>query len=497
MTMQHDDEVVGVEGVGDALPDGWAWATLGEIADLVGGGTPSRQHSEYFTGNIIWLTPTEIPKHRVAVITDSKERITEEALRHSSARLLPEGTVLMTSRASIGYVAIAGTEVTTNQGFASFICKEGVYNAYLAYWLWGNAEFFEQEATGTTFKEISKTKLRTFIFPLAPSAEQKRIVEAIEGLFTQLDAGVAALKRLRANLRRYKAAVLKAACEGRLVPQDPDDEPASELLGRILAERRAKWAAEQRAKGKDPRKVKYEEPATPDTSDLPELPEGWVWASLESISNALGGYAFNSSEYTENGFQILKIGNVKMGRLILSEHPTFMANVLDNIQQKYLLQKRDIVITLTGTRKKRDYGYVALVNDEEKLLLNQRVARLRFHMSLNPQYFLIALQNENYRDRFFAHETGNVGQGNVGMKAITKEPIPIPPINEQDRLVSEVDGYMTIFNQLEISLQTNLQRTKRLRQAILKQAFAGQLVAQDPDDEPASELLKRVRRRTP
>src|ERR671919_2743809 len=107
-----------VEDSAKRLPDGWEWSTLGEVADLVGGGTPSRQNSEYFKGNIVWLTPTEIPKTKVSVISDSREKITQDGLRYSSARLIPKGSVLMTSRASIGYVAIAGTEVTTNQGFA-------------------------------------------------------------------------------------------------------------------------------------------------------------------------------------------------------------------------------------------------------------------------------------------------------------------------------------------------------------------------------------------
>src|SRR5262245_56900827 len=107
------------------LPEGWVWAMLGEIADLTGGGTPSRGQPEYFIGENVWLTPTEIPKDRIATISNSKECITEEGLRKSSARLVPKDTVLLTSRASIGYVAIAGTEVTTNQGFASFTCIEG------------------------------------------------------------------------------------------------------------------------------------------------------------------------------------------------------------------------------------------------------------------------------------------------------------------------------------------------------------------------------------
>src|SRR4030065_640947 len=137
------------------LPPGWKWTVLGDVADLMGGGTPSREHPEYFTGDIVWLTPTEIPRNRVTVVTNSREKITQDGLKNSSARILPRGTVLMTSRASIGYVAIAGTEVTTNQGFASFICRNGVYNSFLAYWLLGNGDYFIGQATGTTFKEIT------------------------------------------------------------------------------------------------------------------------------------------------------------------------------------------------------------------------------------------------------------------------------------------------------------------------------------------------------
>lgn len=143
------------------LPDGWTNATLGEIATLVGGGTPSRKVAEYFGGEIVWLTPTEIPKNGVTVISDSREKITELGLKKSSAKIVPAGTVLLTSRASIGYVGIAGTEVTTNQGFASFICEEGIHNFYLGYWLRANVDLLEREATGTTFKEISNRSLIT------------------------------------------------------------------------------------------------------------------------------------------------------------------------------------------------------------------------------------------------------------------------------------------------------------------------------------------------
>lgn len=109
------------------LPKGWVWTRLGEISlEVIGGGTPSRENSEYFGGNIVWLTPTEILKDKIVVLNNSKEKITDAGLKNSSARIIPKGSVLLTSRASIGFVAIAGCELTTNQGFASFVCSTAI-----------------------------------------------------------------------------------------------------------------------------------------------------------------------------------------------------------------------------------------------------------------------------------------------------------------------------------------------------------------------------------
>jgi type I restriction enzyme S subunit len=163
------------------LPKGWIQAPLPSVCtDIIGGGTPSRSILEYFNGDIVWLTPTEIPKEKISIMHDSREKITADGLKKSSARLIPSGSVLLTSRASIGYVAIAGREVTTNQGFASFICSDAIHNFYLAYWLWSNKELLEAKATGTTFKEISKSKIRELSLPLPPLSEQRRIVSKID-----------------------------------------------------------------------------------------------------------------------------------------------------------------------------------------------------------------------------------------------------------------------------------------------------------------------------
>ena len=174
--------------------------------------------------------------------------------------------------------------------------------------------------SGSTRKRISRRNLGKIQFPVPPVTEQHRIVAAIETQFTRLDAAVAALKRAQANLRRYKAAVLKAACEGRLVPTEAelaraegrDYEPADVLLRRILAERRARWEAEHPGK-------KYKEPALPDVEDLPELPEGWVWAALDQLTwHITSGSRGWAKYYSNQGSIFVRAQDVKTDDLVLS-----------------------------------------------------------------------------------------------------------------------------------------------------------------------------------
>lgn len=154
--------------------------TLGEICEIYGGGTPSREIKEYFGGGIPWLTPTEIPKDRIGQVASSKETLTQEGLSNSSAKLLPVGSVLMTSRASIGNIAIANTQVTTNQGFISFVCPPTLFNKYLAYWLFTQKGQFENAANGATFKEISRGTIKEFSIPLPSLPEQRRIAALLD-----------------------------------------------------------------------------------------------------------------------------------------------------------------------------------------------------------------------------------------------------------------------------------------------------------------------------
>ena len=208
----------------------WRCVKIAEVCELIGGGTPSRKQPKYFGGNIVWLTPTEISKTKIVLMTNSREKITKRGLEQSSAKIIPKDAVLLTSRASIGYVAIAGTHLTTNQGFMSFVCNNSIHNYFLAYWLVLNRHLLEQNASGTTFKEISKSKMREFSILLPSIPEQKRIVSKIEPIFAHIDITNERITRLQATLAILRQSVLKYAFEGNLVSQDPNDEPAYKLL---------------------------------------------------------------------------------------------------------------------------------------------------------------------------------------------------------------------------------------------------------------------------
>jgi len=201
------------------LPDGSYWATMGEISEVVGGGTPRTTDPTNFEGgDVPWITPADLSGYTEKYISHGARFITRKGLESSSARLLPTGTVLFTSRAPIGYVAIARNPVATNQGFKSFVLKDGVLPEYVYWWLRGSKQRAEALASGTTFLELSGANAKKLPIPIAPIQEQRRIVAELEKQFSRLDEAVANLKRVKANAKRLASAILVEAVAGRLVP---------------------------------------------------------------------------------------------------------------------------------------------------------------------------------------------------------------------------------------------------------------------------------------
>jgi type I restriction enzyme S subunit len=168
--------------------DGWVETSLGEVAEVIGGGTPSTSNPDYWDGDIVWLTPTEITSQDGKLVTDSIRKISNSGFRNSGAQMLPKGSVILTSRASVGFVALAGTELCTNQGFQSLVPTKSVLAKFLMFWIQRNRSEFQSRSAGSTFKEISKLNVKSIKVLLPPLPEQKRIVDIISALDGVIDS---------------------------------------------------------------------------------------------------------------------------------------------------------------------------------------------------------------------------------------------------------------------------------------------------------------------
>jgi type I restriction enzyme S subunit len=471
------------------LPQGWVWTTLETCVDILDHRRVPVNSSER-QARISGKTKTEIYPYYGA--TGQVGWIDDYLFDEEIILLGEDGAPFLEPNKSKAYI-VRGKSWVNNHAHVLKAIPEITTNSFVQHYL--NLFDYHKYVTGTTRLKLNQAQMRKIPIPLPPLAEQRRIVAAIEEQFTRLDAGVAALKRVQASLRRYRAAVLKAACEGKLVPQDPSDEPANILLERILAERRAKWEEEQRARGKDPSKVKYQEPAPPNNEGLPELPKGWCWARFEQLFNELRNGFFAGTPASEPpGIPILRINAVRPRQVIL-EAPRYLRNVDEDKVNTYKLENGDLLFTryngsldLVGV-----CGMVRHVSDP--ILYPDKLIRVRVPRGyILPDYLEIYFATAIPRQIIEKRAKTTAGQQGIAGQDLKGIPVALPPIAEQQRIVAEIERRLSVVDELDTMIAANLKRAERLRQSILKRAFEGRLVPQDPSDEPASVLLERIRR---
>lgn len=406
------------------LPKGWKEVRLGEVAQLVGGGTPTRSKPSLFTGSILWITPTEIDKSKIKIVRDSREKITNEALKESSAKIIPADAVLLTSRATIGYTAIAGIPLTTNQGFASFICDESTFNWYLAYWLKHKRKFLNDNAKGTTFKEISKSVLKELEFPLPPLPEQKRIVAKIEELFSDLDKAVESLKKAQAQLKTYRQAVLKYAFEGRLFND------------------------------------KYEMKTVQEICQIIDGDRGTNYPKKNDFTNR--GYCLflNTSNVRNTGFNF--------------DECQFISKEKHEKLRKGIVEVGDVVFTSRGT-----LGNAALLDDKVKF----KIVRINSGMLiLRPKAGVVTgkyLQHYLRSPHIVAQirkMSSGTAQPQLPIREFKDFTISFPAIETQNKIVLKLEQILSEVDYLEYTILQNLEKADATRQSILKKAFEGRLI---------------------
>jgi type I restriction enzyme, S subunit len=447
------------------LPPGWTEVQLSELGSWKGGGTPSKRNPKYWTnGTIPWVSPKDM---KVDVITYAEDQITEAAVSGSATSVVPSGSVLAVTRSGILRrtfpVAVSGVPVAINQDLKALIPFPGINPRYVAWSLRRDEWSILHECTkdGTTVDSIDFPLLLARAMPLAPTAEQGRIVEAIDEEFSLLDAGVAAVARASQNVKRVRAAVLEAAVTGKLVAQDADDEPA------------AVWLESAGKEGL--------------SADRRGLPAGWARTTIGALKTwSLYGPRFTSDDYASSGIPVLRTTDITTeGRILVDQAPKLALSDAD--LAKYRVRQGDILITRTGS-----IGTVAFVADDTPAIPGAYLILYRFGLPIEFTEFLLALlQTPRIRGQLIGKSAG-VGRPNLNAKSIDATVVDVPPFAELLRILDEMKRALSAIEALETAIDKVRLRGHHIRASVLAAAFSGRLVRQNENDEPASVLLKRI-----
>ncbi|WP_158297382.1 restriction endonuclease subunit S [Alteromonas macleodii] len=486
------------------LPKGWASVEIDEIVLPIEAVNPA----DYPNEEISYLDISSVDNEKGS-IDHPKILLGKDAPSRARQIVRPEDTIFSTVRPYLKAIAMVSPTIKrpiASTGFCVLRACEGVNSRYLFYFV--RSDQLMQEIIplqrGVSYPAIRSKDLLSRKIPTPPTNEQNRIADKIDELFSELDAGINELKIAQLKLQHYRQSLLKSAVEGALTQKWRDDnknkidETGAELLNRILTERKQLWEqnklAEFKEKNKKPPKnwqAKYPEPVQPVTTDLPELPEGWVWATIDQLAiNKRYGSSSKTND-DASGVPVLRMGNIQDGKLdydnlkyLPEDHKEF---------PELLLNDGDLLFNRTNSAEL--VGKTAVYKDIGKPVSY-------------ASYLISVTFSEHFLPEFAAHYINSVlgkkwiaevmnqtaGQANVNGTKLGALPIPLPSILEQRVLIDKVSNE---FDSIDLQIEATalgLNQSNAQRKNILKSAFSGLLVPQDKSDEPASVLLEKIKR---
>lgn len=510
------------------IPHGWATSLLPDLigsSGLITDGDWVESKDQDPDGNVRLIQLADVGD---SVFRDRSSRyLTSEKAEELRCTILQLGDILVARMPDPLGRACQFPKLPTQCVTVVDVCiirPDQISNSWLMYTI--NAPAFRAAIailqSGSTRKRISKKNLCTIKLPVAPSQEQHRIVDALESHLSRLDDAVASLERVQSKLKQYRASVLKAAVEGRLVPTEAElarsegreYEPASELLKRILEEHRRKWIEDAVEKGRskveekatkagklwstaDDQKAlekerikaekKYKEPAAAVTDELPELPDGWRWGSLEALCPVFVDCAHRTPKYSQEGIPALRPRDVVHGKLNLDSVARVPENEFIIQTARRIPQQGDLIYS-----RELSFGWAIEVPTDPQVCMSQGMVLFRPGRGILNTYFLAALNGPLGRRQAEKIATGS-SHPHLNLTEIRAYSIPVAPTAEQTRIVERLSDILSIIDVTERDLIVQIRKCHVLRQSILKWAFEGKLVDQDPDDEPASVLLERIK----
>ncbi|MCJ7560130.1 restriction endonuclease subunit S [Candidatus Bathyarchaeota archaeon] len=456
------------------LPKGWAWAKLGEVCKDPQYGWTTSAVAE---GELHLLRTTDITSGNIdwrSVPYCKEEPIDAEKY------LLEDGDVVISRAGSVGFSHLIRTPEPSI--FASYLIrfKPLIDERYLAYFLksplyW---QAISERKIGIALANVNASKLRQIPMPIAPLGEQTRIVGRVEEFFARLDAGVEGLRKVKAQLKRYRQAVLKYAFEGKLTEEwrkthKHETEPATKLLERIKQERE-----------KDP---KHKEPALIDKFELPEIQENWIWTTIGSLFDVCSGGtpSRRKPEYWKGNIPWVSSGEVAFCE-IKDTNECITKEGLENSSAR-LYHAGTVLMALYGEGKTRGQAAILRIT----ATTNQAVACILCANSPVPPEYVYWWLHYRYYETRRIREGAN--QPNMYLHHVRKMAIPVAPLSEQEEIIQKIEESLSVADEIHRTVDSSLSKAERLRQCMLKTAFEGGLVSQDPSDEPAERLLERIK----
>jgi len=484
------------------LPEGWEVSRLGDLINVING-RAYKKHEMLNEGT---------PLLRVGNLFTSNEWYYSD-LNLEPEKYIDTGDLIYSWSASFGPFIWDGGKVI----YHYHIWKMDIFDElsldkyFMKLYLESVSASIKASGNGIAMIHMTKERMEKLVIPLPPQAEQHRIVAKVDELMalcdqleqqseaalaahqilveallaTLTDSGDAAelaqnwarlsvhfdnLFTTEASIDALKQTILQLAVMGKLVPKDPSDEPASTLLERIAAEKTQLINAGT---------IKNQRSLPPINDDEKpfELPEGWEWCRVGNVATLKGGFAYKSGDFISDGdFQVIRMGNIRPDNLRLTENPAFIPESLADQTRDYMLAIGDILITMTGTKGKRDYLYSLTIRAEHlvnrRLFLNQRLCQIS-PIILAPEFVNLVLKDERILDALYIKSTGTANQANIGMDAISNCLIPVPPLSSQKQIISKYQMVILICDQLKARLQTSQQTQLALAETLVEQGLNG------------------------
>ena len=473
------------------LPEGWTFASLGEVGEYINGRAfkPSEWEDK------------GLPIIRIQNLTGTSSKFNRCSNEVEDRYYVKNGDLLISWSASLGVFIWDGSDALLNQHiFRVEPNHDLVTKKFLFYASKYVIRELEKKTHGTGMVHVTKGMFEETKIPLPPLNEQHRIVTKLEALLAHVNTSNDHLANVPPLIKRFRQSVLAAACSGRMTEdwrrEHPDVEPASELLKRIQEKRIRLYEKEcQKAKTegrKKPKKPKNLEPQEVDITRLPELPEEWVWCKLKDILNGFQpGFACGVRD--DRGYVQLRMNNIGLdGKVVLEK--TLRVPIERTNQEKYNLRWGDLLFNNTNSVEL--IGKTALFRDEvQNCVFSNHITRIRPDIRLVNSEYLLNLFIDDYNKgvfRLMCHRF--VGQAGISREKLLEHILPLPPSLEQHAVVERVEDLFKFADKVEQCVATATTHANQLTKSLLAKAFRGELVPQDPNGEPATVLLERIKK---